>query len=99
MVDKSRKEFSEMDNNKTNQLIRDMIETQIAESGLSEEEVIEPSMLSFVYQYFNGELKDDEILYILNELGYECDMPLLREKKEKRAARLAKRKVKKEYSV
>ena len=88
-----------MDNNKTNQMIGDMIETQITESGLSEEEVIESSMLSFVYQYFNGELKDDEILYILNELGYECDMPLLREEKEKRAARLVKRKARKEYSV
>lgn len=88
-----------MDNNKTNQMIKDMIEMQITESGLSEEEVIESSMLSFVYQFFNGDLMDDEILYILNELGYECDMPLLKEEKEKRAARLAKRKARKECSL
>lgn len=85
-----------MENNKTNQKIRDMLEFQMDESGLTEEEVIETTMLSFVYQYFNGEIEEEEMLYILNELGYECDLPLLKQEKEKRIAKLAKRRARKE---
>lgn len=84
-----------MENNKTNQMIRDMIEMLMDEGGLSEEEVVDSAMLNFVYQYFNGDLEEDETIYILNQLGYECDLPLLREEKERRAARLAKRKARK----
>ena len=84
-----------MENKKTNLMIRDMIEMLMDEGGLSEEEVIDSAMLNFVYQYFNGDLEEDETIYILNQLGYECDLPLLREEKERRAARLAKRKARK----
>ena len=78
------------------QKVENMIVDQMNESGLTEEEVIETTMLSFVYQYFNGEIEEEEMLYILNELGYECDLPLLKQEKEKRIAKLAKRRTRKE---
>lgn len=72
-----------MEINKTNTKIKDMLDAQMSESGLSVEEIVAPTMLSFVYMYFNSEIEDDEILYISDKLGYECDLSLLKQEKNR----------------
>ena len=78
-----------MEITKTNKKIKDMLDAQMDESGLSLEEVIEPAMISFICQYFIGEIDEDEIVYILNELGYECDLDLLNQEKPKWLAEMS----------
>lgn len=78
----------------------DMIEAQRDESGLSREEVIESSALSFVYMYVHNELAREDLEALGEYLNYPFDMEKadsLKADYEKRVAYRLKRKSKKQF--
>ena len=78
------------------QKVENMIMDQINESGLSEEEVLEPVMISLVYEFYDDQITLEDLVYGLDYLGYAYDEEILIKNKEERKARLAKRKARKE---
>ena len=78
------------------QKVENMIMDQMNESGLTEEEVIEPVMISLVYEFYDDQITINDLVYALDYLGYAYDQETLIQNKEERKARLAKRKARKE---
>ena len=76
--------------------VKTMIEVQMDESGLSEEEVTETTMMSLVYEYYQDDITLEDLCAALDYLGYTYDVSSLEKGKEERNARLAKRKARKE---
>lgn len=81
------------------QKVENMIEDQMNESGLTEEEVLEPTMISLVYEFYYDQITIDDLVYALDYLGYTYDKEALIQSKEERKARLAKRKARKEKKI
>ena len=78
------------------QKVENMIADQMNESGLTEEEVLEPVMISLVYEFYDDQITSEDLMYGLDYLGYAYDEEVLIKNKEERKARLAKRKARKE---
>ena len=78
------------------QKVENMITDQINESGLSEEEVLEPVMISLVYEFYDDQITLEDLMYGLDYLGYTYDQEVLIKNKEERKARISKRKARKE---
>ena len=85
-----------MNNKEIKEKVKTMIEAQMDESGLSEEEVMETTMLSLVYEYYQDDITLEDLCAALDYLGYAYDASSLEKGKEERNARLVKRKVRKE---
>lgn len=74
-----------MNKKEIKEAIEEEISSQMYESGLTREEVIEPAFLSFVEYYLKGEYSRFDLQRIAAELGYEVDFSGLSfEKKARR---------------
>lgn len=78
------------------QKVENMIVDQMNESGLTEEEVLEPVMVSLVYEFYYDQITLEDLMYGLDYLGYAYDAEVLIKDKEERKERLAERKARKE---
>ena len=80
-----------MNNKEIKQMVKEMVEAQMDESGLSEEEVMEPTMLSLVNMYYEDNIELKELCTALDYLGYTYDESALEKGKQDRIARKEKR--------
>lgn len=80
-----------MNNNEIKQLVEEMVEAQMDESGLSEEEVMEPTMLNLINMYYEDNIELKELCTALDYLGYTYDESALEKGKQDRIARKEKR--------
>ena len=76
---------------KIKQKIKDMIDVQMDESGLSEEEVLEPVMISLIYEFYDDQITLEDLMYGLDYLGYTYDEEVLIKNKKERKARKEKK--------
>ncbi len=73
------------------QMVNDMIEGQMEESNLTREEVMEPTMLSLVYMYYDDKIELKDLCTALDYLGYTYDESELEKGKQERITRKEKR--------
>ena len=80
-----------MNNKEIKQMVKEMLEAQMDESGLSEEEVTEPTMLNLINLYYEDDIELKDLCIALDYLGYTYDESSLERSKQERIARKEKR--------
>ena len=73
------------------QMVNEMIEGQMEESGLTREEVMEPTMINLVYMYYDDKIELKDLCTALDYLGYTYYESELEKGKQERIARREKR--------
>ena len=74
------------------QMAEDMIEWQCFESGLSREEVIDPSAYSFCEWYFKDEITRQDLIDLTDYLDFPLNIEEVDKMKERRVKRRLARK-------
>ncbi len=85
------KRRQKMNNKEIKQMVKEILEAQMDESGLSEEEVTEPTMLNLINSYYEDDIELKDLCIALDYLGYTYDESSLERSKQERIARKEKR--------